>query len=89
MTVAAELPIRVMVTDAWDRVHLTVSPDRPVGEVKEAALRRALGGRARPEEYEVKFRGALVLDERRTLAELEVPVDGALIVLPARRRPVR
>ena len=39
--------------------------------------------------YEVKFRGARVSDERRTLAELGVRDGSALIILPVRRRPVR
>jgi hypothetical protein len=44
---------------------------------------------AAPGEYELKFRGAAMRDESRSLAEERVPTDAALIVLRARRVPVR
>jgi hypothetical protein len=37
----------------------------------------------------VKFRGALVLDEERSLADSGVVANASLIVLPRRRRPAR
>ena len=57
-------------------------------ERENRALRRALT-RADVDAHQVKFRGALVLDESRTLGDLGVPDGAPLIVLPARRRPVR
>lgn len=92
MTAGAPATVRVRVTviDAWDTVALDAQPDTPLGELKVEALRRTLR-RADPpaDDYELKFRGGLVLDERQTVAAAGVPQDGALIVLPRRRRPVR
>lgn len=88
MTSAAGMTIRVTVTDAWDTVRLDVRTDEAVQSVKTRALGQALT-RADVDAYHVKFRGGLVLDESRTLAELGVPAGAPLIVLPARRRPVR
>jgi hypothetical protein len=89
MTLATAYEVRVMVTDAWDTVRLRTTPERTVRAIKEEALARTRQGGGSPDRYQVKFRGALVLDEARTLADLAVPPDGVLIVLPAGRRPVR
>jgi hypothetical protein len=83
-----QLPVRVMVQDAWDQVSLTLPPAATVLELKQRAL--ALTHRVgNPEEYQVKFRGAAVLDESRSLAESGVVPNAALIVMPRRRHPVR
>ena len=42
-----------------------------------------------PSAYIVKYRGAPVLDEQRTLAEAGVVSNAPLIVMARRRRPVR
>jgi hypothetical protein len=42
-----------------------------------------------PDEYVLKFRGAELLDESRSLADAGLVPNGAVIVLPRRRRPVR
>jgi hypothetical protein len=82
------LPVRVMVQDAWDQVSLELSPAATVSELKQRAL--ALTHQTgKPEEYLVKFRGAAVLDEGRSLAESGVVANAALIVMPRHRRPVR
>jgi hypothetical protein len=87
---ATTFPVRVMVTDAWDHVSLQVHPEMTVADMKREALARALVRPPEPaESYQVKFRGALVLDERATLRTLGVAPNSALIVLPARRRPAR
>ena len=88
MTTAAPYTLRVTVTDAWDTVRLDAMPEQTVAAIKTEAVRRTLhlddaSG------FEVKFRGALILDESRTLEQVGVPSGGALIVLAARRRPVR
>ncbi|MFN8652755.1 MAG: EsaB/YukD family protein [Gemmatimonadales bacterium] len=82
------LPVRVMVQDAWDRVALELPATTTVQELKQKALglTRQAG---KPEDYQVKFRGAAVLDEGRSLAEAGVVPNAELIVLPRRRRPVR
>ncbi len=90
MTVpAGSLPVRVTVTDAWDEVTLALTPTATVADLKGEALRRALARPVVPDEYVVKFRGALVLDESQTPAALGAGPNAPFIVLPARRRPVR
>ena len=82
------IPVRVMVEDAWDQVTLELPPAAPVREAKQRAL--ALTHTAgRPEEYLVKFRGAELFDESKSLTDAGVVANAALIVLPRRRRPVR
>ena len=80
--------VRVWVPDVWDVVNVPASPTQTVAGVKQAALALAIGAGANPSDYEVKYRGAAV-DESRTLGELKVPPGAPMIVLPARRRPVR
>ncbi|OGU02607.1 MAG: hypothetical protein A2W29_10585 [Gemmatimonadetes bacterium RBG_16_66_8] len=89
MTSPRTVALRVWVPDVWDVVNVDVSPSASVTDVKRQALQRALGGRPEPDAYEVKFRGALVIDEHRTVAELGARDGTPMIVLPARRRPVR
>jgi hypothetical protein len=82
------LPIRVMVQDAWDEVLLDLPAVTPLAEVKRQALQatRVIGN---PDAYLLKFRGAELEDESRSLAEAGLVPNGALIVLRRRRRPVR
>lgn len=82
------LPVRVMVQDAWDEVRLELPAATPLAELKRRALRATRVGRD-PEGYVLKFRGAELLDESRSLADAGLVPNGALIVLPRRRRPVR
>ena len=89
MAVVTELRVRVWVPEVWDVVELSVTPDWRVAQLKEEALTRATGRTLQLADYEVKFRGAKVLDETRTLADLAVPDQAAFIVLAARRVPVR
>ena len=87
--VADRFAVRVMVPDTWDQVFLAVSPTTTIAEVKRQSLERALKRPATADDYIVKFRGALVTDETATLAALGVGANAPLIVLAARRRPVR
>jgi hypothetical protein len=82
------LPLRVMVQDAWDEVLLDLPRSTPVGELKRRAL-EATKVTGDPSGYVLKFRGAELDDESRSLAEAGLVANGALIVLPRRRRPVR
>jgi hypothetical protein len=85
---SAGLEVRVMVEDAWDQVTLNLPSSTSVTEVKQQAL--ALTHRTQdPASYLVKFRGAELLDEDRSLAEAGVVPRASLIVLPRGRRPVR
>lgn len=82
------IKVRVWVTDVWDTVELWLPPDGTVAELKRQALLKATGREPRVEDYQVKFRGGLVIDEGQTLAELGAKPGAPFIVLPARRRPV-
>jgi hypothetical protein len=89
MTVGTQSTVRVCVADAWDTVSLEVTPSHTVGRVKAEGLAAAGRGSVDPEVYEVKYRGALVLDEDATLGSPQVPDGASMIILPARRQPVR
>jgi len=82
------LPVRVMVQEVWDQVQLDLAPEATVAEVKRRAL-ALTHSPGRPDDFQVKFRGAEVLDERQSLSETGVVPHSSLIVLPRRRRPVR
>ena len=82
------LPLRVMVEEAWDEVSLKVPPAMRLGELKRMALEATKIARD-PSSYLLKFRGAELDDESRTLAEAGLVPNGALIVLRRRRQPVR
>jgi hypothetical protein len=82
------LPVRVMVQDAWDEVRLDLPGATSLAELKRRALEATRVIRD-PGGYVLKFRGAELQDESRSLAEAGLVPNGALIVLPKRRRPVR
>jgi hypothetical protein len=82
------LPLRVMVEDVWDQVFLELPTETPVAEVKRQALRLTHLNRD-PSEYVIKYRGAELSDESRSLSDAGLVPNSALIVLPRRRRPVR
>ena len=82
------LPVRVMVQDAWDEVMLELPSSTPLAELKRQAL-AATRITTDPDGYLLKFRGAELDDESRSLAEAGLVPNGALIVMPRRRRPVR
>jgi hypothetical protein len=89
MTSDAPMTLRVCVTDVWDTVRLGVTPSLTVRQVKTEGLAQAGRQSADPGMYEIKYRGALLLDEDQTLEKLGVPDGAPMIILPARRRPVR
>ena len=82
------LAVRVMVQDAWDEVRLELPVSTPLGELKRQALAatRVTGD---PAGYLLKFRGAELYDEARSVADAGLVPNGAVIVVPRRRRPVR
>jgi hypothetical protein len=86
--VSPNLRLRVMVQDAWDEVPLDLPAGASLAELKRAAL-DATKVQRDPDEYVLKFRGAELFDESRSLADAGLVANGALIVLPRRRRPVR
>jgi len=83
----APLQFRVMVQDSWDEVMLSLAPTTTLAEVKRRALAATRVTRS-PDQYLLKYRGAELGDETRSLSEVGVVPNGALIVLPRRRRPV-
>lgn len=85
---SGNLRLRVMVQDAWDEVPLDLPGATSLAELKRAAL-EATRVRRDPDEYVLKFRGFELFDESRSLAEAGLVPNGAVIVLPRRRRPVR
>ncbi|HEX7337525.1 MAG TPA: hypothetical protein VF252_09995 [Gemmatimonadales bacterium] len=82
------VPVRVMVEDAWDEVVLELPETTPLAELKRAALELTRVTR-NPSHYLLKYRGAELSDEERTLSQAGVVPNSALIVLSRRRRPVR
>jgi hypothetical protein len=83
-------PVRVMVTDVWDHVPLSVDAATTVAQLKREALQTATRkSELNDRDYVVKFRGAAVLDESLSLGALGAGPNAPLIVLPARRQPVR
>nr|AKQ04684.1 hypothetical protein [uncultured Gemmatimonadetes bacterium Rifle_16ft_4_minimus_7] len=89
VTAGPALRVRVWVMDVWDTVALSLTPESTIAELKATALARATGRPERAGAHVVKYRGAMVSDERQTLAGLGVPDGAPFIVLPARRQPVR
>jgi hypothetical protein len=77
------------VTDAWDTVALDVDPSVTLADIKRRALAEATGRTVDPDAYVLKHRGGLVLDEHVTVGDHGLPAGAALIVLPAKRHPVR
>lgn len=82
------LPVRVTLTDVWDDLHLDLPADTPLSEMKRRVLELSRV-QDDPAGYVVKFRGAQLSDENKTLTDLGVPRNAALIMLPRRRQPVR
>jgi hypothetical protein len=82
------IPVRVMLTDMWDEFRLDLPSETTVSQVKQQVL--DLGRLpADPATFEIKYRGARLSDEDKTLADLGVVKNAALIMLPRRRQPVK
>lgn len=88
MSPAKAADLRVRVSEAWTDVDLPWSIDLRIGELKVRALVSTQRSED-PASYEVKFRGAAILDESRTIGELRVPAGAGLIVQQRRRHAVR
>lgn len=80
--------LRVRVLDTWDEYTFRIAPGASVGDLKRDVLKQA-GVRTDPDQYEVKYNGARLDEPGRPLAELGLPENAAVIVLPRRRRPAR
>jgi hypothetical protein len=86
--VTAPMAVRVKVEDAWDEVFLQMPDGTPLSELKRQALELTHVTRS-PSEYLIKYRGAALSDESRSLAQVGFVPNSALIILAKRRRPVR
>jgi hypothetical protein len=84
----APVALRVKVEDAWDEVLLELPDGTPLSELKRQALELTHITR-NPSEYLIKYRGAALSDETRSLAQMGFVPNSALIILAKRRRPVR
>lgn len=80
--------VRVMVHEMWDELEFPFDGARRIADLKRDALERARVDDP-PSEFVVKYRGATILDESRTLAEAEVAPGASLIALRRRRTAVR
>ena len=88
MTAAPVLAVRVMVEDVWDEVSMALPSSTPLGDLKTLALRQA-GVPGDASDYLVKYLGAELQDEDRSLGDAGVVPHATLVVLPRRRRPLR
>ena len=70
------------------RCFWSLPEETPLAEIKRQALELTHVMRD-PSEYVLKFRGAELADESLSLSQAGLVPNGALIVLPRRRRPVR
>jgi hypothetical protein len=80
--------VRVMVQDVWDEIAFAVPATTSLAELKRRALETARVNRDAGE-YVLKFRGAELPDESQSLTDAGIAPNGAVIVLPRHRRPVR
>lgn len=89
MTGDPGIKMRVWVEDAWDLAVFDATPDWTVVQLKEHALRTATMAQPDLAGYEVKLRGALILDESETLGGLGVADLAPFTVMSKHRRAVR
>jgi hypothetical protein len=82
------VPVRIMVLDIWDGFGVEVASDLPVSDLKAQALALAKVEHD-PREYLIKFRGAEVKEQGRTLAEAGIVPNAELIVMRRRRIPAK
>lgn len=80
--------LRVTVLDAWDEVTLPRRADQRLVDLKREALVAARIPDD-PAAFVLKYRGAELFREERTVGEAGLPDNAALIVLRRRRRAVR
>ncbi len=85
---SSSIPLRVTLLDTWEEHDLELPSETLITEVKRVALARSRIRRS-PTEYEVKYNGARMIEDQRTLADAGVAPNSALIVLSTRRRPAK
>ena len=82
------IPVRVMLTEVWDEFRLDLPSETPLSQLKQQVLdlSRLPHDVAK---YVIKYRGAQLTDEGKSLADLGIVKNAALIMLPRRRQPVK
>ena len=85
----APMTLKVTVAETWQTVMIDGAPDQTVASVKSRALATENIALSKASNYEVKFGGAPVRDESRTLQALGATDGSPFIILSKRRRPVR
>ncbi len=77
------LQIRVTAPDLWREQKMEFAPDTTVGTVKQQALPALLRkSDVDPSNYFVEYFEKEILDESRTLADLQVPANGVISLRP-------
>ncbi len=77
------LQIRVIAPDSWSELKMEFAPSTPVGEIKRIALPELMRkGEVDASAYYVEYFEKEILDESRTLADLEVPQGGVISIRP-------
>ncbi len=75
------LRVRVIVPDLWREHQMELPRDTSVANIKQTALPKLLGkGDIDASTYYVEYSEKEVLDESRTLADLDVPDGGVLSI---------
>jgi len=78
-----KLQIRVAAPDLWREQKMEFAPDTTVGTVKQQALPSLLRkSDVDPSTYFVEYSEKEILDESRTLADLQVPANGVVSLRP-------
>ena len=80
--------LRVRVLDQWEDIVMDLPSTTSISAVKESAL-AAVHITEDAANFVIKFRGAAIGDEARSLGDEQVPSDAGLIVMRRRRVPVR
>ncbi|KPK65218.1 MAG: hypothetical protein AMS21_05355 [Gemmatimonas sp. SG8_38_2] len=77
------LKIRVIVPDLWRERKMEFASSTSVGSIKEQVLPDLLGASdVDPSSYYVEYFEKEVLDESRTLADMDVPEGGVISLRP-------
>ncbi len=77
------LRIRVIAPDLWREKKAEYPPETPVSDIKRQVLPQLLGSsEVDPEAYYVEYFEKEILDESKTLSDLDVPQNGVISLRP-------
>ena len=86
---ADAITIRVEMPEVWDVVGVVALPTDSVLEVKKRAIEALYSDAGLLEDFVLKLRGWVILDETASLADAGVVNGSILLLTHRRRRPVR